>query len=622
MFFDELMAEQRRSIEAFLAAPDHPLMILRTDPDLEVVAARMIALWNQDCDPPGEEIAFGLSAPFRDAEQFYGELEAQLVETIDQVAAAFAEAGEELVLPKAMARGRACPAARVEVLFAELLEGLARGLGGFHDRVLVAIRFDEIAAIDACVESLARLTQAIRYPGLKLFVLDSRTDPRLPALELQRDRLVLDDFAPRTRDMGGALRKVIAHDRRRVVGLRMTLDQVEQLWHMLWDINERQGLALRAFYLEAEFRTRLQFCDHLYKRLVSGQRPPPGWAGDGLIHSDAIPELKRKPIANLPPDLYDERAVRRPEATFTAALDQALESVGDTHVVLVLRPNRRAELGEWQTFVEQLAACAVSPRVTFLVLDVDGGAALPEAKLDRFTWIEHEFTMGAAQLEAGLGKSLALPDLPAPLRMQALSMLGGMWAAKGRLDEGVQLLAEGVDLSAREGSPDQQSVSWWSLGNALQRAGALQPARNAYAEALELALDNDNPVAAANALMSLGHAWFHEREWGHALENYEVARTYWHKVGQTFGVCNASLWMAEAYRHGQHVGEAERLLLEVEATYKAMQAPFQDMAKQGLAETHERMAMLYDQTGQAQRAEQYHRSARSLGCQGVPELPA
>ncbi len=93
-----------------------------------------------------------------------------------------------------------------------LLEGLARGLGGFHDRVLIAIRFDEIVNIDACVESLARLSQAIRYPGLKIFVIDSRTEPRLPALELARERLIIDQFAPRTRDMAGALRRVIEHD--------------------------------------------------------------------------------------------------------------------------------------------------------------------------------------------------------------------------------------------------------------------------------------------------------------------------------------------------------------------------------------------------------------------------
>ncbi|MFV8753833.1 tetratricopeptide repeat protein [Nannocystaceae bacterium ST9] len=622
MFFDELITTHQRLIEAFIAEPALPLMILRTDPDLEMVAARMIALWNQDKDPEGEEIAFGLSAPFVDAEQFFGAVEAQLIEVIDELAAAFAEAGEELVLPKAMARGRAHPQTRVEVLFAELLEGLARGLGGFHDRVLIAIRFDEIVAIDACVESLARLSQAIRYPGLKIFVLDSRIEPRLPALELQRARLILDDFSPRTRDMGGALRKVIEHDRQRVVGLRLPIDQVEVLWQLLWDINKRLGVPLRAFYLEAEFRNRLQFADLIYKRLVSGQRPPPDWAGDGLVHSDVIPELKRKPIEKLPPDLYDERAVILPEATFTAAIDQALEALGDTHVCLVLRPHRTGELSEWQTFVTQLAACSVSARVTWIVLDVDASAELPAPQVDRFRWIEHEFTMGAPQLEASLEKSLKLPDLPPPLRIQGLLMLGGMWAAKGRLDEGVQLLAEGVDLSADQGSPDQQSASWWSLGNALQRGGALTPARNAYAEALEIAIDADNPVAAANALMSLGHTWFIEREWGQALENYQVARTYWQKVGQTFGVCNASIWMAEAYRHGQHPAEAERLLLEVEATYRAMRAPFEDMAKQGVAETHERMAMLYEQIGQLDKATHYHRSARQLGCEGVPELPA
>jgi tetratricopeptide (TPR) repeat protein len=622
MFFDELMAQHRRSIEAFVADAAHPLMILRTDPDLEVVAARMIALWNQDLDPPGEEIAFGVSAPFVDAEQFYGTVEAQLIEAIDEVAAAFAEAGEELVLPKAMALGRVYPKASIEVLFAELLEGLARGLGCFHDRVLIAIRFDEIAKIDACVESLARLSAAIRYPGLKLFVIDSRLEPRLPTLELTRERLILDDFAPRTRDMGGALRHVFEHDRRRVVGLRLPFDHIELLWNLIWDVNKRLGVPLRQFYLEAEFRTRLQFADHIYKRLVSGQNPPPGWAGDGLIHSDVIPELTRKPIANLPPDLYDERAVQRPEATLTAAVEQALESVGDIHVVLVLRPHRSAKVEEWQTFVEQLAACAVSPRVTWIVLDVDGSAPLPEPRVDRFAWIEHPFTIGAVELEQGLSKSLAMPELPTPLRIQGLLMLGGMWASQGRPDEGIQLLAEGVDLSVGEGSPDQQSASWWSLGNALQRAGALQPARNAYAEAVDTAIDAGNPVAAANGLMSLGHAWFLEQQWGQALENYEVARKYWEQVGQTFGVCNASIWMAEAYRHGQRPADAEQLLLEVEATYKSMRAPFEDMAKQGLGETHERMAMLYAQIGDTARADHYHRSARQFGCEGVPEQPA
>ncbi len=623
MIFDELMAEQKRVVQAFLDNPTHPLMILRTEPDLELVVARMLALWGEDDeDTGGETIAFGISAPFVDAEQFCSVAEGQLSETIDELVAAFAEQGEELLLPRGMARGRACPQARVEVLFAELLEGLARGLAGWHNRTLIAIRFDEIAKVDACVEMLARISQAIASPNLKLVVLDSRPTPRLPPLELQRDRLIIDSFEPRVRDMGGALQKVIEHDRRRVVALRVRNDDIEPLWHLLWDLRKRQGLALRPFYVEAEFHTRLQFGNHIYQRLISGQAPPPRWAGEGMIVSDVIPELKQAPITDLPPDLYDQRSMQLPEATFTETVERALERLGDVYVCIVVRPHRTGSVEEWQSFVRQLSAQAVSARVTWIVIDVDGSAPLPPAQVDRFAWIEHEFTMGAPELETGLEKSLKLPDLPAPMRIQSLLMLGGLWAGKGRVDEGIQLLAEGVDLSESEGSPEQRGAAWWLIGNALQRAGSIAPARNAYVEATNISLDSGNDMATANALMSLGHTYFLDGEYGQALQTYEVARTYWQKVGQTFGACNASIWMAEAYRQGQHPAEAEQILLSVYATYRAMQEPFVDMAKQGMAEVHERLAMLYRQVGRLDEAAIHHHNARELGCMGVSEQPA
>ena len=621
MLFDDVIAEHRRAIGAFLADPTRTTMQLRVDPDLEMVAGRFLALFGNDeeRDAGDQPLAFGVSGDLVDPEAFYRDAAAQIGESVAPLLAEYQPEDPDLRLPDGLQSGGWPPGCCIEARFAEYLESIARGIAGWHETVVLAMRFDALD-VRAATLSLQRLGGYLTYPGVKLVVFDDRQNPRLPPLRSVRTRYTADAYQPAQSDPEGRLTRFLASDDKRVLGLWVQDRNVRHLWDTLKSLRTR-GVPVKPLFVEEAFESPTRFANRVYRRIATGKRTHPNWVTKELTTIAEL-GLEWPSTGDLPENVHDLRSLDRPESTFTELVERASAKQDGEVPCVVLRPTAVYDREAWPGFVRDLANAAVSADVKYIVLDVDGSAPLPEAPPEEVPWSMHTFTMGAQDMHASLELSLKKPDLPIDLRMKHLVMLANVRSAQGRHTEAAELAAEGIELAEKQHDRQQVVTGWWTLGYALQRSGNYEYSRNAFAESTNAALDDDNIVGAANALMGLGNTWYLEKNWVDAIKTYEVARAHWVNAGQVFGECQALIWIGESYRKAKLFDEAEKRFLEVIQRYQAMKAPFEQMAKGGLADVLERLAANYQEAGRRPLAEECRKRAREQGSHGpVPDRP-
>lgn len=636
MLFDDVMQRQVRAMHAFFADRSRSAMILRVDPDLELVAARFLALFGTRPDPPdaapddvddapvdpdapGDEISFGASADFLEPRSFYIEAAAQIAETVGKLRDAYVSEGEELHLPDGLELARGFPSQpAIEALFAEYLEGVGRGLAGYHSTTAFVLRIDAMPDPRTAAISLARLGGYLVHPCVKLVVLDDRRAPRLPALRSVRTRYTASPYQPAASDVEGRITRFLASDDKRVLGLGIEERHLRHLWDLLSAL-PRRGVPIVPAYLEASFDDRTHFADLLYQRCATRKPPPPAWASRELARSGLLGETWEAP-EGLPPDVYDMRATDFPESTLTELLELAVPGPATRCFVIKADVQRRAD---WPTFVRELAGAAVRLDARYLVLDVDGRAGVPEAPPEEYTWVEHEFVLDAQQMHGALELAVKRPDLPVPQRAQFLTLLAGLRTSQGRHPEAAELAAESIELSEQHGLAAETTAGWWTLGRALQRAGNLVYSRNAFSESTNAALANGSTLDAANGLMGVGHTYYLEQNWAQAIETYRVALEHWKNGGQAFGECQAWMWIGEAYRKARVFDLAENAFMTAMDIYQRMRAPFEDAARGGMAEVLERLAGMHRDAGRRALADECHARARAFGSHGpVPDRPS
>ena len=339
MLFDEVISGHLRALTAFFADPTRSAMILRVDPDIELLAARFLALLgtrpDDDREPPGEDeddepsdengddvISFGASVDFLEPGAFYAEAAAQIGETASKLRDAYVAEGEDVQIPDGLAPARTwSPQPSVEAAFAEYLERIARGLAGYHPTVVFALRIDAMADPRAAALSLARLGGYLVYPGVKLIVFDQRGAPRLPALRSVRTRYTADAYQPAASDPEGRLTRFFASDDKRVLGLWVQERNLEHLTQMLRAVAKR-GVPMKPLFVDAPFEDRTHFADLIYRRIATGKAPPPEWAPRELAASGLLGETWPAPT-DLPLDIYDLRALDRPESTLVESIERA-----------------------------------------------------------------------------------------------------------------------------------------------------------------------------------------------------------------------------------------------------------------------------------------------------------
>ncbi|HET6582737.1 MAG TPA: hypothetical protein VFG69_04805, partial [Nannocystaceae bacterium] len=346
MLFDDAMHGHAEAMTAFYADPLRSVMVLRVAADLEYVAARFIAQLGCDLGAEGDAsdapLVLGVSADFVDAAAFYREAEAQIAEALAPVREAYAAEDPELVLPDGVARDRAWPPqCSLEARFAEYLECIARGLGNWHETVVLAVRFETIDP-ERAVPSLSRLAGHLVGRGMKLVLFDDRKAPRLSAIRGLRTRLAMAPFHAREGDGQGRLARFLAAEDNRVLGLAVRERNVRELWGALVALRDR-GAPIRPALVEAPFLSRTQFCAEVVRTIAS----------DGSIDALAF---------------HDLRALDRPEATLVELVERIAARRGPAAPCVALRPTTVRDPAEWATFVVELAAACARVETKFLLL--------------------------------------------------------------------------------------------------------------------------------------------------------------------------------------------------------------------------------------------------------------
>jgi tetratricopeptide (TPR) repeat protein len=651
MLFDDVMASQVQQLRAFLGDESRNGLLFRVDADLELVAARFLAQFSSqqgneppdDTDEPdtegdedapprtaaheassegdeglGDEISFGASADFLEAEAFYIEVTKQIAEVVNSIRAAYAEQEEEIHVPEGLVLDRAWPKrAPIEAIFAEYLEGVARGLAGVHSHCLFVLRIDAMPKPEETARSLARLGGYLAHPGAKLIVLDDRTLPRLPELRSVSTRYRLDVYPPREEDVSLWLERFFSNAAARVLGLRIKQADVGQLMEQLKSLPWKH-VPVVTRSVDFPFDDRAHYADLAYRQIATGSAPPPEWMSRSLASSSLFGQWSEP--KDLPPNLYDMRALDRPESTLTELLERATPRCELRCFVLRARVRKREE---WDTFVNELTRAAAAADTRYIILDVDEQAPLPAADTSERVWATQEFVLNAEQMQGGLEASVAQPDLPIDTRAQHLSLLSGLRAAQGRHDDAIRLASESIELAETHAKRPEAVAAWWALGRALSRAGRTAEARNAFGESVTGALDLGSTLNAANALMGIGHTHFKEHNWTEAINTYKVAIEHWKNAGQVFGECQAQVWLAEAHRKARALEEAEAELTRVVARFEAMRPPYADIARAGLAEVFERLSALLRDAGKQTQADEYAARAKQCGSVGtVPDEPS
>lgn len=596
MLFDDAMAAHVRAVRAFYADPGRNLLILRVDPDLEYVAARFLAELGQadgvEGDVSDAPLVIGVSAELLDAAAFYREAAAQIAEALAPVAEAYRAEDPELVLPDALAPERADGAA-IETRFAAYVEQIARGLGSWHETVVFVLRFERVDGAVAAA-SLARLAGSIGGPAVKLIVLDDLRVPSLPTPIGLRTRYAAAHHDARHGDGLGRLTALVgAHDTR-VLGLALRERNVAELRRAA-EVLARDRPGTAAVFVAATFATRLQFADAIVRALAPDER-------GSTIH--------------------DLRALDRPEASLVERIEQVFAGRGCERPLVLIRATAIDDPHAWTAFVHGLVGACARVETKFVVLDVDGAAPVPEAPATRVEIGHHDFTLGIDDAVAALERIAARPELAPGLRVAHLTMLANIRIGQGRAPEAAELAAESVTLARTHALVAPQIAGWWTLGCALQRAGSLDAARNAFCESTDLALREGNFVGAAQGLLGVGHTYHLAGDWAAAIHAYRLSQENWRDAGQAFGECQALIWIGESLRKARRHDEADAHFQRVVDIYRAMRAPFEAMAEGGLADVYERIAANFADAGRKTQARAFRSLACDCGSHGpVPDRP-
>lgn len=604
MILRGFIERQVMGLRAFLDDPDRNLLFYRSEPDVEAMAIKLLAGWSGL--KGNEELGFALNGTFVEPRAFYEEAEAGLMEVVGQLFAGFKDAGKPLVLPDGAAWDRPYPALGPEELFAELLEGVARGFSPYVPRCLFVVRFEAVQDVEGAAQSLLRLSAAVVSPSVKLVVLDERRHPLFPRIVAEHDRYKQVKIRSADDDHAEFLTAFFQNGRQRVLGISCPAASEERLLKSLGR-GAHYGPGLKAFFVdEVPFTTRARACDTIYQLLRRSLDP------------GTLP-------AGLPDDLYDARSLDMPEAALTEAVELLLEAaVPDGGLTcLVIRPTVYSEPEEWDLFLSHLSAQAAAAHVKYIVLDVDNEAPIPRLAPSEVVSAVLDFHFTPDEIREDATAAMSNPAAPLSERLRYQILVGSFAASSGDFPRALSLLGDAVQQAEDHKMQDLMPISWWTLGHSLQLQGALPEARNAYAEAAELAMAQNNDMALANALMKVGHTHFLQNQYEPAMRAYEAARRTWARIGYLFGECEALTWTGEAQAALGRFEEAEATFKDVLRRFEERRPPFTDVAREGRAETHERLARLYLRMNRPKQATSHRYQARSLGSQGLaPEKPA
>lgn len=167
-------------VQAFVEDPWTNILILRLDAEMERIAAKVLASFEDDED--NEWAFFVSSTAFETADEYFGCVAAEMLADLEAgIASAPDEEAAPCALPAPMAPGRSGhgeAGGTPERRLVDFLDRMMRTLNR-HAEALVLVLGPERVQPDAWRASIARLRTMLVDPRVKVIVFDSRTEPVL-----------------------------------------------------------------------------------------------------------------------------------------------------------------------------------------------------------------------------------------------------------------------------------------------------------------------------------------------------------------------------------------------------------------------------------------------------------
>jgi tetratricopeptide (TPR) repeat protein len=304
------------------------------------------------------------------------------------------------------------------------------------------------------------------------------------------------------------------------------------------------------------------------------------------------------------------------EAFFVARLERLVEDCfpNETLLVVLLTPevgDGAHELEALNESIVRLSRAAVTPRVKFVVAAHPLDVPAPREELCVAT---SDVRVDASVIEHGIRERLRMPEVPLIERLRLTMALSSFTLARDEPEVALPLGLEAFQLAQETGSAEEVLLTRYALAGHLYRCGALDQASEAYADVLASAIDRDNRVLAAQALVGLGHCQFMLRQYDRAIHSYGVARTYFAKLGQHVSEAYAITWRAESLAHMNDLTQAEHDFHEaLLACGRAGQG-----AESSRADILLRLGELYQRQRRTSEAHRYTEAARASGAVAPP----
>jgi tetratricopeptide (TPR) repeat protein len=594
--------DQTDRINVFLADPEAVVLEVRTAAEqLPLVTKLLVGLSQQQ-----DALFAGVEGEFGSSEAFCGAVEASLREAVQEAAAFFAEEGMAFSAPEgSRPPGSGAYTLTPEQRLVEYAERVALALDPVFKNLVVVVK-PTVTPKDKrpFSETLARLGAACEGGRFKLVLL---VEPESSVVvEAPGPRLRLTGYAGKSPHAAEKeLREFVSDPLRRVLamdGERRTSEWVEQALagggrnRRLWVVRVDEVPFWRPihFFGRAAERT-FERCLEL-----APQR--------GQVDEAALARELRGPEGGVEAELH-----------FVQRLERLVETAlpAESSLLVVLCPAMdaggapEADQRGFRASVELLARATGSTRLKFVAVAPELGG-FPEDARARTIRVQ-DFRIDASTIESGLEEKLKQAELPLIERLRCTSALAGFCLSRGEAERGMELSLEVLELATKSEQPMEIALAWYGMGNALYRCGALDKAAEAYTRCVELSIDENQPALAAQGLTGVGNCYFVVGQAEQAIGSYEVARTYFSKLGHGLGEAYALMWIGETHAKAKSYPKAVRAFQEALECCERMEPQIADGAAQTRAEVLQRLARVYKL---ARMNEDYRRcvdEARKLG---------
>jgi hypothetical protein len=575
------ISSQKAAVQKLLVDPAERLMILRADPEMEVMAAKVIASFEEDED--SNSVFFGVSGEFPTLADLYKTAEATILENLAASRDAETAAEFPLEMPPAMDLAYRSPAFPIEVRFAEFVERVARELAPYCDSVVLVLKVDALASDESLQESIQLVASVTAHPAVKYLVFDQRKTPRLAQMRYSQGRTLTRAFPAMPKERRELLDWYFDSPQCRALHVRTDEAGRNDLVAMLSTrgdaANERDVIVLRAD------------CSAIH---------PDGYFRDAaeavlrsfLLQRTSLSSESRKTL---------EEAVQRhhffgePAVALCRFVERLLGEVAPRggFLAVVLQPGKLQLREQFARAIVQLGEASASPRVKYLVIDSPAEPQLPVFEEAERIAPEHTFFIAPADIEKGVTEKLRSPTLTPLERMRYTAALAGFAFSHKRYDEAQKLQEEWLKSAEEADSPADIANACYSLGSTHLANGDAVTAGDLFYRSTEVCLSRGVNALLPLALSNLAIAVHRQGRPEEAASCFQAARDTYRGLGHRPGEAYILDTMAQVHASEGRLGEAESCWTEALALYDSIEADaLQDVRTSGRSDIEDKLERL------------------------------